>query len=71
MKAKTRTILLVSGGAVLLAAIVVANLARGGGAKTAVQAADVKRGKIASTVRAPGRIQPVTQVTYEVHTDSG
>lgn len=62
MKAKTRTILLVSGGAVLLAAIVVANLARGGGAKTAVQAADVKRGKIASTVRAPGRIQPVTQV---------
>ncbi|HTM00218.1 MAG TPA: efflux RND transporter periplasmic adaptor subunit [Candidatus Omnitrophota bacterium] len=62
MKAKTRTILLVSGGAVLLAAIVAANLARGGGAKTAVQAADVKRGKIASTVRAPGRIQPVTQV---------
>jgi HlyD family secretion protein len=62
MKAKTRTILLVAGGAVLLAAIVVANLARGGGAKTAVQAADVKRGKIASTVRAPGRIQPVTQV---------
>jgi HlyD family secretion protein len=62
MKAKTRNILLIAGGAVLLAAIVVANIARGGGAKTAVQAADVKRGKIASTVRAPGRIQPVTQV---------
>lgn len=62
MKAKTRNILLVAGGVVLLAAIIVANIARGGGAKTAVQAADVKRGKIASTVRAPGRIQPVTQV---------
>lgn len=62
MKAKARNILLIGVGVVLLAAIVVANLARGGGNKSAVQAADVKRGKIAATVRAPGRIQPVTQV---------
>src|SRR5512142_1262567 len=62
MKARTRNILLIGGGVLLLAGIVVANVARGGGGTTAVQAADVKRGKIAATVRAPGRIQPVTQV---------
>lgn len=62
MKARQRTILLVAGGVLLLAVIIIANLSRGGGAQTAVQAADVKRGSIASTVRAPGRIQPVTQV---------
>lgn len=62
MKARTRNVVLIVGGVLLLVAIVVANLARGGGAKTAVQVADVKRGSIASTVRAPGRIEPVTQV---------
>jgi len=62
MKARTRNVLLIVVGVVLVTAIIVANIARGGGAKSAVQAADVKRGKIASTVRAPGRIQPVTQV---------
>ena len=62
MKAKTRNLILAGGGVLLLGAIVVANLARGGGAKTAVQATDVKRGSVASTVRAPGRVQPVTQV---------
>jgi HlyD family secretion protein len=62
MKPRTRNIVLIGGGVLLFAAIVVANVARGGGGKTAVQAADVKRGKIAATVRAPGRIQPVTQV---------
>jgi len=62
MKAKTRNILLVSGGVLVVAAIIVGNLARGGGSKAAVQAAEAKKGKIASTVRAPGRIQPVTQV---------
>jgi HlyD family secretion protein len=63
MKARKRNILLVAGGVLLLAVIVVANLSRGGGgSKIAVQAADVKRGSVASTVRAPGRIQPVTQV---------
>jgi HlyD family secretion protein len=64
MKARQRNILLAAVGALLLVVIVVANLARGGGggSKVAVQAADVKRGSVASTVRAPGRIQPVTQV---------
>src|SRR5712671_247735 len=62
MKTRKRNILLAAGGIVLLTAIIAANLARGGGSKTAVQAADVKRASISSTVRAPGRIQPVTQV---------
>src|SRR6266850_7349544 len=63
MKTRQRNILLVVGGVLLLAVIIAANLARGGGgSKTAVQAADVKRGSVSSTVRAPGRIQPVTQV---------
>jgi HlyD family secretion protein len=62
MKARTRNILLAAGGALLLVAIVVANLGRQGGSRTAVQAAEVKRGSVASTVRAPGRVQPVTQV---------
>jgi HlyD family secretion protein len=62
MKTRQRNILLAAGGIVLLTAIIVANLARGGGSKIAVQAADVRRASISSTVRAPGRIQPVTQV---------
>ena len=48
--------------ALVVAVIVVANVRRGSGAQTAVQAGDVKRGSIASTVRAPGRVQPETQV---------
>jgi HlyD family secretion protein len=62
MKARTRTILLVSAGALLLAVIVIANVMRASGGRTAVQAADVKRAPIASTVRAPGRVQPETMV---------
>jgi len=62
MKARRRNILLAAGGVLLLAVIIVANLARGGGAKTAVQVSEVKRASVSATVRAPGRIQPVTQV---------
>src|SRR6185503_11078092 len=62
MKARTRTIVLVSAGALLLAVIVIANVMRASGGRTAVQAADVKRAPIASTVRAPGRVQPETMV---------
>jgi HlyD family secretion protein len=62
MKARKRNIILIAGGVVLVAAIIAANLARGGGSKTSIQAAEAKRATIASTVRAPGRIQPVTQV---------
>lgn len=62
MKARTRTILIIAIGVPLLAAIVVANIMRASGARTEVQAADVKRAPIASTVRAPGRVQPETMV---------
>lgn len=62
MKARTRTILLVSAGALLLAVIVIANVMRASGGRIAVQVADVKRAPIASTVRAPGRVQPETMV---------
>ena len=46
----------------VVAVIVVANVRRGAGGQIAVQSGDVKRGPIASTVRAPGRVQPETQV---------
>jgi len=62
MKARTRTILMIAIGVPLLAAIVVANVMRASGGRTEVQAADVKRAPIASTVRAPGRVQPETMV---------
>jgi len=62
MKARTRTIVLVSAGVLLLAVIVIANVMRASGGRTAVQAADVKLASIASTVRAPGRVQPETMV---------
>jgi HlyD family secretion protein len=49
-------------GVALLVAIVVANLSRGPGGQVAIQIAEVKRATISSTVRAPGRVQPETQV---------
>jgi HlyD family secretion protein len=62
LKARTRNIIIAGGVALLLVAIVLANMGRQGGSRTAVQASEVKRGSVASTVRAPGRVQPVTQV---------
>ena len=62
LKARTRNIVIAGGVALLLVAIVLANMGRQGGSRTAVQASEVKRGSVASTVRAPGRVQPVTQV---------
>jgi HlyD family secretion protein len=62
MKPSTRNRLLIGVGVVLIGAVVTANLARRSGGRTAVQAADVKRASIASTVRAPGRVQPETMV---------
>ena len=62
MKARTRNIVLISAGVLLLTVIVVANVMRARGARIAVQAADVRRASIASTVRAPGRVQPETMV---------
>jgi len=62
MKSRTRTILIVAAGTLLLTVIVVANVMRASGGRVAVQVADVKRAPIASTVRAPGRVQPETMV---------
>jgi len=62
MKGRSKKLLWVGIGALLLVAVVVANVRRSPGGQVAVQAAEVKRGTIASTVRAPGRVQPETQV---------
>lgn len=61
MKGRTR-ILLIAGAVVLLLVIVVANLKRSAGGQMAVQAGDVRKGTVTATVRAPGRVQPETQV---------
>jgi HlyD family secretion protein len=49
-------------GAILLLVIVVANLKRSAGGTLGVQSGDVRRGTVTATVRAPGRVQPETQV---------
>jgi HlyD family secretion protein len=61
MKGRTRIILIVA-GAILLLVIIVANLNRSAGGKVAVQAGEVRKGTVTATVRAPGRVQPETQV---------
>ncbi|HEX5030227.1 MAG TPA: efflux RND transporter periplasmic adaptor subunit [Candidatus Eisenbacteria bacterium] len=61
MKGRTR-IILIAAGVVLLLVIVLANLNRSAGGKIAVQAGDVRKGTVTATVRAPGRVQPETQV---------
>jgi HlyD family secretion protein len=61
MKGRTRIILIVA-GVVLLLVIVLANMNRSAGGKMAVQAGDVRRGTVTATVRAPGRVQPETQI---------
>jgi HlyD family secretion protein len=61
MKGRTRIILIVA-GVVLLLVIILANVNRSAGGKMAVQAGDVRRGTVTATVRAPGRVQPETQV---------
>ena len=49
-------------GAIVLLLVVVSNLKRSAGGQAAVQAGEVKKGSISSTVRAPGRVQPETMV---------
>lgn len=61
MKGRKRILLIVA-GAVLLLVIVVANLKRAAGGQMAVQAGNVRKGTVTATVRAPGRVQPETQV---------
>lgn len=67
MSGRGKKILIFGGGALLLVVIVVANLQRSAGAQAAVQAAEVKRGRITATVRAPGRVQPETQVKLSAY----
>ena len=62
MSGRKKKIFLIGGAVLLLLVIVVANLKRSAGGQVAVQAADVKKDRITSTVRAPGRVQPETQV---------
>jgi HlyD family secretion protein len=57
-----KRILWIGIGAVVLLVIVISNLRRSAGGQVAVQAGDVKKGSISATVRAPGRVQPETQV---------
>ncbi len=62
MKARTRTVLLVGIGVVLLIVIIVANVSKERGAQFKVQVADATMGEISSTVRAPAKVQPETLV---------
>ena len=62
MKSRTKRALLIAGGVVVVAAIVVANLTRQAGGTLGVQVAGVRVGGVSSTVRAPGQSQPETQV---------
>jgi HlyD family secretion protein len=61
MTGKTK-VLLFGGGGLLLVGVIAANLLKGSGGQTAVQAGEVRKGTIVATVRAPGRIQPETMV---------
>lgn len=47
--------------------IVVANVLRASGGKTAVQVGEVRKGTVTSTVRAPGRVQPETMVKISAY----
>jgi HlyD family secretion protein len=62
VKPRTKRILLIGGGAVVVLAIVVANLSKEAGGTQGVQVAEAKIGDISSTVRAPGKIQPETLI---------
>ncbi len=62
MTGRRKRIVWIGLGALVLLLVIVANLRRAAGGQAVVQAGEVKRGPIASTVRAPGRVQPQTQV---------
>ncbi|TMQ59829.1 MAG: efflux RND transporter periplasmic adaptor subunit [Candidatus Eisenbacteria bacterium] len=62
MKSGMKRGLLIGGGGILLAAIVVANVSKGQGGRLGVQVEDVKVGDLSSTVRAPAKVQPETMV---------
>ena len=58
MKPGVKRGLIFGGGALLLVAIVVANLAKGQGGRQGVQVEDAVVGDLSSTVRAPAKVQP-------------
>jgi len=58
MKPAVKRGLLIGGGVILLAAIVIANVAKGQGGRQGVQVDAVTLGPISSTVRAPAKVQP-------------
>jgi HlyD family secretion protein len=62
MSGRGKRILWIGIGAIVLLLVVISNLKRSAGGQVAVQAGDVKKGTISATVRAPGRVQPETQV---------
>ena len=62
MSGRGKRILWIGIGAIVLLLIVVSNLKRSAGAQIGIQAGQVKKGTISATVRAPGRVQPETQV---------
>jgi HlyD family secretion protein len=62
MKPGVKRALLIGGGAILLGAIVIANIAKGKGGRQGVQVDSVTLGDVSSTVRAPAKVQPETLV---------
>jgi len=62
MKSGLKRGLIIGGGVLLLAAIVVANVSKGQGGRLGVQVEDARMGDISSTVRAPAKVQPETMV---------
>jgi len=62
MKPGLKRGLLIGGGGILLAAIVIANVAKGQGGRQGIQVDDVTLGDISSTVRAPAKVQPETLI---------
>lgn len=62
MTARAKRIVWIGVGVVVVLLVVLSNLKRSAGAQAAVQAGEVKKGSISSTVRAPGRVQPETMV---------
>jgi len=62
MKPGVKRGLLIGAGALLLAVIVVANVAKGRGGQLGVQVEDAKVGELSATVRAPAKVEPETMV---------
>ncbi len=62
MTGRAKRIVWIGVGVLVVLLVVLSNLKRSAGAQASVQAGEVKKGSISSTVRAPGRVQPETLV---------